>query len=79
VLDYKAGADGAIAGSDVMRSAPDGYTLLFGTNTGMCAAPRCVSFPPYDPLGRLHSGRTGRQVRFRLRARERAGEVRWTS
>jgi tripartite-type tricarboxylate transporter receptor subunit TctC len=50
VLDYKAGADGAIAGSDVMRSAPDGYTLLFGTNTGMCAAPAMRKLPPYDPL-----------------------------
>src|ERR1700704_376868 len=50
VLDYKAGADGAIAGSDVMRSAPDGYTLLFGTNTGMCAAPAMRKTPPYDPL-----------------------------
>jgi tripartite-type tricarboxylate transporter receptor subunit TctC len=50
VLDYKAGADGAIAGSDVMRSAPDGYTLLFGTNTGMCAAPAMRKVPPYDPI-----------------------------
>ena len=50
VLDYKAGADGAIAGSDVMRSAPDGYTLLFGTNTGMCAAPAMRKSPPYDPI-----------------------------
>jgi tripartite-type tricarboxylate transporter receptor subunit TctC len=39
VLDNKAGADGAIAGTEVQRAAPDGYTLLFGTNTGMCAAP----------------------------------------
>lgn len=50
VLDYKAGADGAIAGSDVMRAAPDGYTLLFGTNTGMCAAPAMRKTPPYDPI-----------------------------
>jgi tripartite-type tricarboxylate transporter receptor subunit TctC len=50
VLDYKAGADGAIAGNDVRNSAPDGYTLLFGTNTGMCAAPVLRKNPPYDPL-----------------------------
>jgi tripartite-type tricarboxylate transporter receptor subunit TctC len=50
VLDYKAGADGAIAGLDVMRAAADGYTLLFGTNTGLCAAPVLRKNPPYDPL-----------------------------
>jgi tripartite-type tricarboxylate transporter receptor subunit TctC len=50
VLDYKAGADGAIAGNDVAKSAPDGYTLLFGTNTGLCAAPVLRKNPPYDPI-----------------------------
>jgi len=50
VLENKAGADGAIAGLDVMKSAPDGYTLLFGTNTGMCAAPALRRAPPYDPI-----------------------------
>jgi len=50
LLDYKAGADGAIAGNDVKAAAPDGYTLLFGTNTGMCAAPVLRKNPPYDPL-----------------------------
>src|SRR5262249_37959161 len=51
LLDYKAGADGAIAGNEVKAAAPDGYTLLFGTNTGMCAAPVLRRAPPYDPLG----------------------------
>jgi tripartite-type tricarboxylate transporter receptor subunit TctC len=51
LLDYKAGADGAIAGNDVKSAAPDGYTLLFGTNTGMCAAPVLRKNPPYDPIG----------------------------
>ncbi|MBV8030940.1 MAG: tripartite tricarboxylate transporter substrate binding protein [Betaproteobacteria bacterium] len=50
IVDNKGGADGAIAGVEVMRAAPDGYTLLFGTNTGLCAAPAMRRTPPYDPL-----------------------------
>jgi tripartite-type tricarboxylate transporter receptor subunit TctC len=50
VVENKAGADGAIAGTEVLRAAPDGYTLLFGTNTGLCAAPVLRRNPPYDPV-----------------------------
>ena len=39
VVENKAGADGAIAGDLLIKSSPDGYTLLFATNTGMLAAP----------------------------------------
>ncbi|CAN0361203.1 unnamed protein product [Phaeothamnion confervicola] len=50
IVDNKGGADGAIAGLDVMKAAPDGYTLLFATNTGLCAAPTLRKTPPYDPV-----------------------------
>ena len=50
IVDNKGGADGAIAGLDVMRATPDGYTLLFATNTGLCAAPTLRKIPPYDPV-----------------------------
>lgn len=50
VVDNKAGADGAIAGADVMRAAPDGHTLLFATNSPLAVAPAMKKVPPYDPL-----------------------------
>jgi tripartite-type tricarboxylate transporter receptor subunit TctC len=50
IIENKAGADGAIAGEAVMKAAPDGYTLLFATNTGLCAAPTLRKKPPYDPI-----------------------------
>jgi tripartite-type tricarboxylate transporter receptor subunit TctC len=50
IIENKSGADGAIAGDAVLRAAPDGYTLLFATNTGLCAAPTLRKNPPYDPI-----------------------------
>ena len=50
VVDNKAGADGAIAGAEVVRAAPDGYTLLMATNSPMSAVPAMKKLPPYDPV-----------------------------
>ena len=50
VIENKAGADGLIAGDLVARSAPDGYTFLFATSTGMSAAPAMRKSVPYDPI-----------------------------
>jgi tripartite-type tricarboxylate transporter receptor subunit TctC len=50
LVENKAGADGAIAGAEVVRAAPDGYTLLMATNSPMAAAPAMKKNPPYDPI-----------------------------
>lgn len=50
VIDNRGGADGAVAGNAVISSSPDGYTLLFATNTGLNYAPVIRKQPPYDPL-----------------------------
>ena len=50
LIENKAGADGAIAGMEIVRAAPDGYTLFFATNSPMAVAPAMKKTPPYDPL-----------------------------
>jgi tripartite-type tricarboxylate transporter receptor subunit TctC len=50
IIETKPGADGAIAADAVMQAAPDGYTLYYGTATGMSFAPAAKKVPPYDPV-----------------------------
>ena len=50
VVDNKPGADGAIAANEVLRAAPDGYTLFFATNSPLAAVPTMRKTPPYDPV-----------------------------
>lgn len=48
VYDYKPGANGAIAGAEVARAAPDGYTLLIAGGSVLAVVPATVKKPPYD-------------------------------
>jgi tripartite-type tricarboxylate transporter receptor subunit TctC len=50
VILNKPGADGALAAIEVKRSAPDGYTFLFGTNSPLGVVPHIRKEPPYDIL-----------------------------
>ena len=57
IIENKPGADGIVAGEYVVKAAPDGYTLFFGTSTQVAALPflrKNVSFDPladYTPIG----------------------------
>ena len=46
----KPGADGALAATEVKRSAPDGYTFMFGTNSPLAVVPNMHKEPPYNVM-----------------------------
>lgn len=50
IVDNKPGADGILASQELIRAAPDGYTLMMGTNTATVAVPALRPNPPYDPF-----------------------------
>jgi tripartite-type tricarboxylate transporter receptor subunit TctC len=49
VVDNKAGANGIIGTAEVLRAAPDGLTLLVGSNSPLAANMAFVRNMPYDP------------------------------
>lgn len=51
VIDNKPGAEGTIAAVQVARAAPDGYTVLVGTNSTHAAAEHLNKKLAFDPVG----------------------------
>jgi tripartite-type tricarboxylate transporter receptor subunit TctC len=50
VVENRPGADSALAAEQMTRIAPDGYTLMFASNSAMTAAVALRKVPAYDPL-----------------------------
>ena len=50
IVDNKPGAGGTIGGTEVVRSAPDGYTLMLSNSTPLSIGPWTVPKLPYDPI-----------------------------
>jgi len=50
VVEGRTGASGTIAGSELVRAKPDGYTLWVSPQTSVAVAPQMLAKAPYDPL-----------------------------
>ena len=50
VIDYKSGAGGTVGAQDVMKAAPDGYTLMLANTGVMVINPALYSKLPYSTL-----------------------------
>jgi tripartite-type tricarboxylate transporter receptor subunit TctC len=50
VIDNRGGANGFLAAEAVARARPDGYTLLFTSNSTHAANPALFRTLPYDPI-----------------------------
>ena len=50
VIDYKSGAGGTVGAQDVMKAAPDGYTLMLANTGVMVINPALYTKLPYATL-----------------------------
>ena len=50
IVDNRPGADSTLAAEQMTRIAPDGYTIMFASNSAMTAPVALRKSAPYDPL-----------------------------
>jgi len=50
VIENRGGAGGTIGTMAVVKSPPDGYTLVLGSSATITAGPAVYKHPPYDPF-----------------------------
>jgi tripartite-type tricarboxylate transporter receptor subunit TctC len=50
IVENRPGAGSMIGAEAAMKSAPDGYTLMMGSNSSLSVAPNLYTKWPYDPL-----------------------------
>jgi tripartite-type tricarboxylate transporter receptor subunit TctC len=50
IVDNRPGADSTLAAEQMTRIAPDGYTIMFASNSAMTAPVALRKAAPYDPL-----------------------------
>jgi tripartite-type tricarboxylate transporter receptor subunit TctC len=50
IVENRPGANGGLAAADVVRSAPDGYTLFMAVDTNLVVNPTLYHDLPYDPF-----------------------------
>jgi tripartite-type tricarboxylate transporter receptor subunit TctC len=53
VIENRAGAGGTIGTAAVVKSPPDGYTMVLGSSATITAGPAVYKHPPYDPFKEL--------------------------
>ena len=68
VVENKPGAGGSIAAMEVVRAAPEGYTLLVGSSSTLAANVALLKSMPYDPAKDIApiAGMTTGSMRYQL-------------
>ena len=61
VIENRAGANTVLGAQQVVKAAPDGYTLLMAINSTLTMNQYLYRTPPYDPFERFRPDHARRQ------------------